>query len=316
MNRIACGKLAASLLTLLAAQSAWACQPPPLVPLNPAPAGPEGQLPLVKPVVRSTGWYDPKIHPCPVPSQYGDEAPLPSIGDSEYQVLFNGGTPLPGAWDSGKVYNTGDTASFAGQAWRAKWWNQGEQPGSNAWGAWEAVDSSTGPAEWSNSRAYAGGSQVVYAGLVYQARWWTQGDTPGTANGPWTLQVGVTPPSGLPQAFLANLYRRLANGTPQQYDLFINTALTRVNLPAPARWKVHVDGVEVASGSQFHQLVSDCPPPQNGAPACEANFAWSATATLPASAISSASRVTVWLCSAGNVCRPTPQLWARFGTYF
>ncbi|MEU1350662.1 lytic polysaccharide monooxygenase [Streptomyces sp. NPDC005786] len=42
------------------------------------------------------------------------------------------------AWDAGRVYNGGDTASLGGHTWRAKWWTQGEQPGSTGeWGVWE-----------------------------------------------------------------------------------------------------------------------------------------------------------------------------------
>ncbi|HEY9523532.1 MAG TPA: carbohydrate-binding protein [Thermopolyspora sp.] len=42
------------------------------------------------------------------------------------------------AWDAGRVYNGGDTATLNGHTWRAKWWTQGEQPGTTGeWGVWE-----------------------------------------------------------------------------------------------------------------------------------------------------------------------------------
>lgn len=42
------------------------------------------------------------------------------------------------AWEAGRVYNGGDTASVDGHTWRAKWWTQGDQPGSTGeWGVWE-----------------------------------------------------------------------------------------------------------------------------------------------------------------------------------
>ncbi|MFF5333043.1 lytic polysaccharide monooxygenase [Streptomyces sp. NPDC013181] len=54
----------------------------------------------------------------------------------------DGGNP-PGdctaaAWDAGRVYNGGNTVSYNGHNWRAKWWVQGEQPGtSGTWGVWQ-----------------------------------------------------------------------------------------------------------------------------------------------------------------------------------
>ncbi|MEU3227367.1 lytic polysaccharide monooxygenase [Streptomyces sp. NPDC006976] len=42
------------------------------------------------------------------------------------------------AWDAGRVYNGGDTVSYNGHTWRAKWWVQGDQPGTTGeWGVWE-----------------------------------------------------------------------------------------------------------------------------------------------------------------------------------
>ncbi|TJZ65005.1 carbohydrate-binding protein [Chitiniphilus eburneus] len=297
---------------LLCAAPAMACLPPMIIPLAPAPAGPEGQLPLVLPIIaqQPVGIVPP--YPCPTPGRYGDSAPLPSISDADYQNLFGGGTPLPPAWDAARVYNAGDQASVDGVAWRAKWWTQGERPGSAA--AWEPAQTG-GTAAWSNAIAYNAGAQVVYNGLVYRARWWSQGETPGAQWGAWELLVGVTPPSGLPQSFLANVYRLLDGNTTLRYDFFISTALGPVT-PAPARWEIHVNGEVAASGTQFSQLVTDCPAPQPGSPACEARYAWAASTTLPATRIDQSSRVSVWLCNASNVCRPTAQLWTRFGTYF
>ena len=35
------------------------------------------------------------------------------------------------AWDANKVYNTGDEVSYNLHRWEAKWWTQGNQPGTN-----------------------------------------------------------------------------------------------------------------------------------------------------------------------------------------
>lgn len=53
------------------------------------------------------------------------------------------GDPDPGdcaasAWDAARIYNAGDTASLNDHTWRAKWWTQGERPGTTGdWGVWE-----------------------------------------------------------------------------------------------------------------------------------------------------------------------------------
>ncbi|GAP63112.1 hypothetical protein ARMA_1535 [Ardenticatena maritima] len=53
-------------------------------------------------------------------------------------------TPTPGgvcsapAWDASAVYIGGDVVSHNGHEWRAKWWTQGEEPGTTGqWGVWE-----------------------------------------------------------------------------------------------------------------------------------------------------------------------------------
>ncbi len=44
------------------------------------------------------------------------------------------------AWSSSAVYNGGDVVTHAGAEWRAKWWTQGETPGSTGdWGVWEQI---------------------------------------------------------------------------------------------------------------------------------------------------------------------------------
>ncbi|MCT2592968.1 lytic polysaccharide monooxygenase [Streptomyces sp. N2-109] len=42
------------------------------------------------------------------------------------------------AWDAGSVYNGGDTVTWGDHTWRARWWVQGQEPGSSGeWGVWE-----------------------------------------------------------------------------------------------------------------------------------------------------------------------------------
>ncbi|WP_030714881.1 glycoside hydrolase family 19 protein [Streptomyces sp. NRRL F-2580] len=45
--------------------------------------------------------------------------------------------PCAGAWTSSAVYTNGMSASYAGHNWQAKWWTQGETPGTTGqWGVW------------------------------------------------------------------------------------------------------------------------------------------------------------------------------------
>ncbi|MCZ7430246.1 chitinase C-terminal domain-containing protein [Streptomyces sp. WMMC1477] len=49
-----------------------------------------------------------------------------------------GGQCTDPAWDSAAVYNGGDTVSWNDRTWRAKWWTQGDEPGTTGeWGVWE-----------------------------------------------------------------------------------------------------------------------------------------------------------------------------------
>ncbi|MCQ6554834.1 lytic polysaccharide monooxygenase [Streptomyces sp. C10-9-1] len=65
-----------------------------------------------------------------------------SIGDGDGGG-DGGGDGEPGAcvapsWNAGSIYTGGDTVSYGGHTWRAKWWVTGEQPGTTGeWGVWE-----------------------------------------------------------------------------------------------------------------------------------------------------------------------------------
>ncbi|MFD0733707.1 LamG-like jellyroll fold domain-containing protein [Planotetraspora mira] len=91
----------------------------------------------------------------------------------------------PPAWTAGKVYNTGDQASYRGSVWRALWWTQNQTPG-DPYGPWEQIVSAAdGTAVWTPSRVFVAGDRADYQGVVYQAQWWTRNQTPGDPNGPW-----------------------------------------------------------------------------------------------------------------------------------
>ncbi|WP_343074361.1 carbohydrate-binding protein [Phytoactinopolyspora limicola] len=51
------------------------------------------------------------------------------------------------AWSSGTVYLGGDTVSHQGVEYRARWWTQGEEPGTGGeWGVWQPVGDCDEPA--------------------------------------------------------------------------------------------------------------------------------------------------------------------------
>ncbi|GAA0796141.1 chitinase C-terminal domain-containing protein [Spirilliplanes yamanashiensis] len=114
------------------------------------------------------------------------------------------GTCAAAAWDRTKVYTGTNLVSYGGRTWKAQWWTQGDQPGTNA--VWldqgacagepspsvsvsvspsASVTPSTpttcsGPA-WDRGKVYTGASgEVTHKGHRWTARWWTQGDEPGT----------------------------------------------------------------------------------------------------------------------------------------
>ena len=87
------------------------------------------------------------------------------------------------AWNSGTVYTNGNTASYNGDNWLAKWWTQGDTPGGSA-GVWtdqggcggSGGGGTTPPASgcsypaWVAGTSYSAGAIVQYSnGLYYQA---------------------------------------------------------------------------------------------------------------------------------------------------
>jgi chitinase len=171
-------------------------------------------------LARYTYWSVNRDRQCPDPNQSTTSGTCSSVPQgaydfTKYTARFAGATPPtnpppttgsptppPGscsapAWSSAAVYTGGALVSYGGHTWKAKWWTQGETPGSaDVWadqGACSGGGGSTPPPgqctlpAWSSSTAYTGGQQVSYGGHKWTAKWWTQGDVPG-ANGQnvWT----------------------------------------------------------------------------------------------------------------------------------
>ncbi|MGQ4513393.1 glycosyl hydrolase family 18 protein [Streptomyces sp. DW26H14] len=64
-----------------------------------------------------------------------------STGSAAYKLTVTGGgggSCSAAAWQSSAVYVGGDSVSYGGHTWKAKWWTQGEQPGTTGeWGVWQ-----------------------------------------------------------------------------------------------------------------------------------------------------------------------------------
>ena len=99
------------------------------------------------------------------------------------------------AWNAATPYGGGAVVSYNGHRWTAKWWTQGDVPGSNSQGVWTDNGTCSGGttppgscsiAAWVAATAYNGGAVVSYGGHRWTAKWWTQGDTPGNnSQGVW-----------------------------------------------------------------------------------------------------------------------------------
>ncbi|MCP4579244.1 MAG: hypothetical protein GY846_23465 [Deltaproteobacteria bacterium] len=56
------------------------------------------------------------------------------------QITVGQDTPVTPLWNASEVYWGGDEVSHNEKRWRAKWWTQGEEPGTTGqWGVWEEV---------------------------------------------------------------------------------------------------------------------------------------------------------------------------------
>lgn len=152
-------------------------------------------------------------HDCVVPERTGYHVILAywEIADTAnafYNVIdanFDGGFVEPGnpegpgnggddgngnipAWDASAVYLAGNKVTYNGATYEAKWWTQGDTPGSSS--VWQLLGSDPGggdgsgaPADaWSANKVYLGGDIVTYEGSTYKAKWWTQGEKPGTSS--------------------------------------------------------------------------------------------------------------------------------------
>lgn len=96
-----------------------------------------------------TGWEPPNVPalwklsasgPTSTPTQSGSNptnTPVSSTSTPVASPTSSGSCTSP-SWSSSAVYNNGNLVSWKNRQWRARWWTQGEEPGTTGqWGVWE-----------------------------------------------------------------------------------------------------------------------------------------------------------------------------------
>jgi chitinase len=174
-------------------------------------------------LARYTNWSVNRDRQCPDPNQSTTSGTCSSVPQSDWEFTkfsarFAGATPpvtpptgttapptggpttpppsgscSAPAWSAAAVYTGGQSVSYNGHTWKAKWWTQNETPGNaDVWADQGACNGGGGggttpppggggscPAAWNSATAYSGGAKVSYNGHTWTAKWWTQGDVPG-----------------------------------------------------------------------------------------------------------------------------------------
>jgi chitodextrinase len=143
-------------------------------------------------------------------------------------------------WESTKVYNQGQIVRHHdGHQYEARWWNQGNEPGSASGEVWKMTIGSDGkPQTWESNQVYYAGEQTAYKDRRYTAKWWTKGDTPGATTA-WTAGEILDP---LALVKLSGNYKRETckiSSQPDVYDTVITTnwAITEGHSTI-AYWKI------------------------------------------------------------------------------
>jgi chitodextrinase len=99
------------------------------------------------------------------------------------------------SWSDTQAYSNGNSVRYNpnGRDYQARWWTQGEVPGTQNAEAWKSIPDVNGiPQPWSATQIYHAGEQSVYNGKRYSAKWWTRNSQPDLATSDWTA---VTEPA-------------------------------------------------------------------------------------------------------------------------
>ncbi len=93
-------------------------------------------------------------------------------------------TPSNDTWKADKIYVAGDTVTYKGKPYKAKWWTKNNAPDTSS--AWEQIvpKSSDGSVAYMPGKSYTAATIVKYNGKNYKAKWWTT-SVPGSDSS-WT----------------------------------------------------------------------------------------------------------------------------------
>lgn len=68
---------------------------------------------------------------------------IPPVDEETPEPEVPGDTPDSGdnvaAWNATSIYVKGDSVTYNGNTYEAKWWTQNEKPGANEWGPWQQI---------------------------------------------------------------------------------------------------------------------------------------------------------------------------------
>lgn len=216
------------------------------------------------------------------------------------------------AWTASQVYTQGSKVQYNGLEYQARWWTQGNAPGSDTGEVWMlTVPADGAPQPWQSSQVYYGGEPTAYQGNQYSAKWWTKGNVPAGGSD-WSFvrsldAFGKVKLSGsYNESDCAILYDM--NNRSESYSVSIAWSISQDPDLVFAYWK-QVDesawktpaqgqGSELARGtdrsgtmeSYWEKRVSNVPPPPGGG---------GSTVSTTYSGVQKA----LYLCSAKNECR-------------
>jgi YD repeat-containing protein len=137
------------------------------------------------------GWYDQGVTPGDEGASVWTDVGAAPAAATPFTIFPTTGPQLVTVplWMSGTSYVTGQTVTYGGQQWTARWDSHNTQPGTD--GSWGQSPPAGTYADWMSGVVYVGGETIEYNGHLWLAQWYNQGSVPGV-DAVWADQ-GVAP---------------------------------------------------------------------------------------------------------------------------
>ena len=204
-------------------------------------------------------------------------------------------------WSTSLAYVLGAKVQLNGLEYEARWWTQGNAPGSATGEVWKLTVGTNGiPQAWQVGQVYYGGEQTLYLGKIYAAKWWSKGVAPGGTDWAFVRSADVfsrvqLSGSYFPQYCNVVSFESISSST--MIDIKWSVSQDPDNIIA--YWK-HVDvsywktpeqgrGLELARGTAKQGSLSY-------------QF-YSTRYSVPGHNTYSGSDISLYLCTASNECR-------------